>query len=65
MDASLKNIKKDAAIVEKVGEIEIEIHRSSEGKQASSSPAADVQTSLRAKVHEKALKGEARSHNIS
>ncbi|KAF8860115.1 hypothetical protein BDZ45DRAFT_649240 [Acephala macrosclerotiorum] len=64
-DSKLKDVKKDSEVVGKVGEIQVKVYRAAQPIELKSNALAeDVATSLGAKVHEKALKGEAKSHSV-
>ncbi|KAL2063579.1 hypothetical protein VTL71DRAFT_5384 [Oculimacula yallundae] len=69
-DEKLKDIKKDTQRMNEVGEIVVTVHRSGPAKMDTAMPVAvaaanaAIQTT-NAKVHEKALKGQAKSHSVS
>ncbi|KAI9648088.1 hypothetical protein NHQ30_002717 [Ciborinia camelliae] len=64
-EARLSNLSKDKAEAEakKVGTIEVRVWRASEGTPAAPRPCQQKSSSN--KFHEKALKGQAKSHNVS
>ena len=58
-------MKQDTEVVSKVGEIEIRVFRVSDGTPIPGDLKNDISASLSTSVHEKALKGQAKSHTIS
>jgi hypothetical protein len=64
-DEKLKDVKEDLKVIRKIGEIEIKVFRTSEGTSVEAKPATSLASSMPAKVHEKALKGDTKSHGIS
>lgn len=62
----MKDLKKDSELLGKVGEIEVKVHRCSDGTELRDYEVAeDKSSSIGSKVHEKALKGDAKSHSVS
>lgn len=64
----LKEVKKDAKLMEKIGEIEVKLYRASTISTIPKDMETPRDMSVGLKklaVHEKALKGQAKSHQVS
>lgn len=64
-DAMLANVKEDATKIESVGLIRVEVFRGSASERKEMFHDPSVAIGLAAEVHEKALKGQAKSHGVS
>lgn len=64
-DDKVKDIKKDAKRIDEVGDILVVVHRASLPIVDTASVPKPQETLATAKVHEKALKGQAKSHTTS
>lgn len=64
-DNKLKDVKHDAEAVSKVGLIEVKVYRNGDKCPIPGIVPSDISASLQAEVHEKALKGQAKSHKIT
>ncbi len=64
-DEQLRTIAKDVKQIAKIGEMEIKIYRAGDGKPTECTSIKRNDTLNISKIHEKALKGEAKSHATS
>jgi hypothetical protein len=64
-DSKLAQVKKDAERMKAVGEIVIQLFRTSTPVKKSFGANAELENNVTSPVHEKALKGDAKSHSTS
>ena len=65
-DSKLTDVKKDMKYIDKVGEITVKVYRGGETESISGISGRNTKLGRRASsVHEKALKGQAKSHSTS
>jgi hypothetical protein len=65
-DSKLGDLNKDMKFIDKVGEITIKFYRCGEATDTTKDATAhDVNTKIASQIHEKALKGQAKSHTTS
>lgn len=65
-DAKLNDVKTDTEALARVGEIKVKVYRCNEGQVVKDCAVPLVRSSsIETKVHEKALKGDPKSHSVS
>ncbi|KUJ24191.1 uncharacterized protein LY89DRAFT_679393 [Mollisia scopiformis] len=64
-DDKLRDVKKDAETIGSIGEIEVKVYRCNAISEVDAYLPLDAPTSLSTKVHEKALKGNSKSHSVN
>ena len=64
-DDKLSQVKEDAKIIAKTGEIVVYVHRRGDSQLVSTRDIKTAFTGLGKEVHEKAIKGQAKSHGTS
>jgi hypothetical protein len=64
-DAKLASMKQDSELVKSVGEISVRVYRKSEAVHSNDqNPRPGTGSEVVSEVHEKALKGQAKSHGL-